>query len=168
MEGDNLHRKLAGTPQPPAEATAQVEILARAMEYAHQKGIVHRDLKPSNVLLTADGTPKVTDFGLAKQMDQAPREAEEGGIVGTAGYMAPEQAWGKNSEVGEAADIYALGAIFYEMLTGRPPFKAAGKWQTIKLVRTAAPVPPRTLVPQVPPDLDLTSLSSLQKLPPPR
>src|SRR5260370_34816065 len=126
MEGDNLHRKLAGTPQPPAEATAQVEILARAMEYAHQKGIVHRDLKPSNVLLTADGTPKVTDFGLAKQMDQAPREPEEGGIVGTAGYMAPEQAEGNNNEGGEAADTYALGAIFYEHRSGELPSNAAG------------------------------------------
>ena len=135
------------------------------MDYAHQKGIVHRDLKPSNILLTADGTPKITDFGLAKQLDQDSGLTEDGIIVGTPSYMAPEQAWGNNEEVGPGADIYALGVIFYEMLTGRPPFKGTDKWQTVVLVRTQEPVPPRRLVPQVPRDLELLCLKCLKKEP---
>src|SRR5205823_7659122 len=165
LEGGSLQQKMAGTPQPATAAARLMEILARAVDYAHQKGIVHRDLKPSNILLAADGTPKVTDFGLAKQLDQDSGLTEYGGIVGTPSYMAPEQAWGKNEAVGPAADIYALGVIFYEMLTGRPPFKGADKWQTLQLVRTEEPVPPRRLVPQVPRDLELICLKCLQKLP---
>ena len=166
LEGGNLSRKLAGTPQPAAAAAALVETLARAVDYAHQKGIVHRDLKPSNILLTADGTPKIADFGLAKQLDQDTNLTDAGGILGTPSYMAPEQAWGESDAVGPAADIYALGVILYEMLTGRPPFKAANKWQTVELVRLQEPVPPRRLVPQVPRDLELICLRCLEKEPP--
>ena len=165
LEGGSLNRKLAGAPQPAAEAAAMVETLARAVDYAHRKGIVHRDLKPTNILLAADGTPKIADFGLAKQIDQESGHTETGGIVGTPSYMAPEQAWGDNALVGPASDTYALGVILYEMLTGRPPFKAADKWHTIEMVRTAEPVPPRRLSPDTPRDLELICLKCLAKAP---
>ena len=163
LEGGSLKQKLKNTPQLARESATLLEILALAVEYAHQKGIVHRDLKPGNVLLTAAGSPKVADFGLAKQLDQDSSTTEDGGIVGTPSYMAPEQAWGKSEAVGPGADIYALGVILYEMLTGRPPFQASDKWQTVELVRIQDPVPPRRLVPQVPRDLELICLKCLRK-----
>src|SRR5262249_34754492 len=130
--GGSLGRKLNGTPLPAGEAAALVEALARAMQAAHEKGVIHRDLKPDNVLLAQDGTPKIPDFGLAKKLDPASpgRESGEnltaiGAIMGTPSYTAPEQAGGKSGDAGRACDVYALGAILYECLTGRPPFKAA-------------------------------------------
>ena len=120
--------------------------LARAVHAAHQAGIIHRDLKPANVLFTDDGVPKVTDFGLAKRLESDSRQTESGQIMGTPSYMAPEQASGHTQEVGPAADVYALGAILYEMLTGRPPFKGETPMETVRQVdrrRSRAPVPPR-------------------------
>ncbi len=165
LDGGNLSKKLSGVPQPAHAAAALLETLARTIEYAHQKQIVHRDLKPSNILLSANGIVKIADFGLAKRLDQDFGQDEDGFILGTIYYMAPEQAWGKNQQVGNAADIYALGVILYEMLTGRPPFKAARRWDTVQLVRNAEPVPPRRLVPQVPLDLELICLKCLRKDP---
>jgi serine/threonine-protein kinase len=110
VEGGSLDRKLDGTPWPPHQAAQLVETLARAMHAAHERGIVHRDLKPANVLLAADGTPKVTDFGLAKRLDGPAGQTQSGAILGTPSYMAPEQAGGKGKQVGPAADVYALGA----------------------------------------------------------
>src|SRR5262249_32946454 len=127
--GGSLDRRLAGSPLPPAEAARLTETLSRAMHAAHQAKVVHRDLKPANVLLTEDGTPKVTDFGLAKRLDDQSR-TQTGAVVGTPSYMAPEQATGSKG-VGPAVDVYALGAILYETLTGRPPFKAATPFDTI-------------------------------------
>jgi serine/threonine-protein kinase len=141
VEGGSLDRKMAGTPLPPAEVAALVETLARAMAAAHAAGLVHRDLKPANVLLAEDGTPKVTDFGLAKRLDAAGPTAT-GAVVGMPSYMAPEQAGGKSKEIGPACDIYALGAILYECLTGRPPFRAATPLDTILQVVSERPVPP--------------------------
>jgi serine/threonine-protein kinase len=159
-----LDRKLGGTPQPARDAARLVEALARGVHAAHQGLVVHRDLKPANVLLSADGTPKVSDFGLAKKLDEA-GQTRTGAVVGTPSYMAPEQAAGKSKTVGPAADVYALGAILYECLTGRPPFKAASDWETVVQVLSAEPVPPRRLSPKVPRDLETVCLKCLRKEP---
>jgi tRNA A-37 threonylcarbamoyl transferase component Bud32 len=160
--GGSLAGKLDGTPRQPRGAALLVEVLARAIHAAHAKGIVHRDLKPANVLLAEDGTPKVTDFGLAKKLDeQGPTGT--GAVMGTPSYMAPEQAAGKNKEIGPAADVYALGAVLYELLTGRPPFKAATSLETILQVVADEPVPVRQLQPKVPCDLETVCLKCLQK-----
>jgi WD40 repeat protein/tRNA A-37 threonylcarbamoyl transferase component Bud32 len=160
--GGSLAQKLNGTPLPPREAAALVETLARAMQAAHGKGIVHRDLKPANVLLADDGTPKITDFGLAKKLDEA-GQTQSGAVLGTPSYMAPEQAGGKSREIGPLADVYALGAILYECLTGRPPFKAATALDTMMQVVSDEPVPPTQLQSQTPRDLETICLKCLAK-----
>jgi tetratricopeptide (TPR) repeat protein len=176
LEGGGLDRRLAGTPQPPAVAAAVAEVLARAVHAAHQAGVVHRDLKPANVLIAeASGekpppldrcTLKITDFGLAKQIDSGPGGATRtGALLGTPGYMAPEQASGKGSEAGPAADIYSLGAVLYELLTGRPPFRAATMWDTLEQVMKQEPLPPSRLQPGLPRDLETICLKCLAKEP---
>ena len=165
VEGGSLAQKLDGTPLPPRKAAGLVETLARAMHAAHQAGIVHRDLKPANVLLTADGMPKITDFGLAKKLDDAAGPTASNAIMGTPSYMAPEQAGGDSKAVGPAADVYALGAILYELLTGRPPFRAETPLDTILQVVTVDPVPPRQLQPKAPRDLETICLKCLEKDP---
>ncbi len=164
VEGGSLERKLAGAPLPAAQAAALVETLARAIHHAHQHGVVHRDLKPANVLLTADGQPKVTDFGLAKQLDADGRTAT-GAVMGTPSYMAPEQAAGKVKELGPPCDIYALGAILYECLTGRPPFRGPTMMETLRLVVHEPPPPVRKVNPQVPRDLETICHKCLHKDP---
>ncbi len=161
--GGSLATKLAGTPLPPAAAATLVETLARAMQAAHEKGVIHRDLKPANVLLAEDGTPKVTDFGLAKKLDEA-GQTMPGVVMGTPSYMAPEQAEGQK-DVGPLADVYALGALLYECLTGRPPFRAATRLDTIVQVMSAEPVSPRELNAEVPRDLNTICLKCLNKPP---
>jgi WD40 repeat protein/serine/threonine protein kinase/uncharacterized protein (DUF433 family) len=162
--GGSLETKLAGTPLPPAEGARLVEALARAMQAAHDQHVLHRDLKPANVLFAADGSPKVTDFGLAKKLDEAGQTAT-GAILGTPSYMAPEQAAGRGQEVGPAADVYALGAILYECLTGRPPFKGTTTLDTLLQVASDEPVSPARLLPSVPRDLDTVCLKCLHKEP---
>jgi serine/threonine protein kinase len=160
--GGSLEKKLAGTPLPPRDAASLVQTLAGAMQAAHEKSVIHRDLKPANVLLTEDGTPKITDFGLAKKLDETGLTAV-GVVMGTPPYMAPEQARGQT--VGPLADVYALGAILYEFLTGRPPFKGPTVLDTILLVLHVEPVSPRQLQPQLPRDLETICLKCIQKEP---
>jgi WD40 repeat protein len=179
VEGGNLAQKIDGKPQPPRDAARLVETLARATAHAHGRGVVHRDLKPSNILLAgppdaplADCEPKISDFGLAKleKTSGAANSIASGlthttDILGTPTYMAPEQADGRHREVSPAVDTYALGAILYELLTGRPPFLGAGVLDTLSQVRTQDPVPPRRLQPRVPRDLETIALTCLHKNP---
>jgi serine/threonine protein kinase len=151
--GGSLSDRLDGTPWEALPAARLMETLARAVQAAHQAQVLHRDLKPANVLLTADGTPKITDFGLAKRVGEQSM-TQSGAVLGTPSYMAPEQARGKSKEVGPAADVYALGAILYELLTGRPPFKAATPMDTLLQVIADEPVAVRRLQPKVPRDLE--------------
>ncbi len=165
VDGGNLAQKLAGAPQPAREAAALVEALARAVDLAHQNAVIHRDLKPSNVLLTGDGTPKVSDFGLAKRVELGSGITETGTTLGTPSYMAPEQAQGNTRAVGPAVDVYALGAVLYETLTGRPPFRAETPAHTVMQVIGDEPVPPARLNPKVPRDLETVCLQCLHKNP---
>jgi WD40 repeat protein len=162
--GGSLADRLDGTPWPADKAAELVRTLAGAMHAAHQANVVHRDLKPANVLLTADGQPKVTDFGLAKKLDEA-GHTQTGAVMGTPSYMAPEQAGGKSREIGPAADVYALGAILYELLTGRPPFKAATPLDILLQVASEEPAPPSQLQRKVPRDLETVCLTCLHKQP---
>jgi tetratricopeptide (TPR) repeat protein/tRNA A-37 threonylcarbamoyl transferase component Bud32 len=165
VDGGNLAGKLAGQPQPPREAARILELLASGMNYAHKQGIIHRDLKPANVLLTSDGTPKIADFGLAKRLEGDSNQTKSGTLVGTPAYMAPEQASGKTHEIGPLSDQYALGAILYEMLTGRPPLLGTTVLETLALVKDKDPLPPSQLQPSIPRDLETICLKCLQKEP---
>jgi serine/threonine protein kinase/Tfp pilus assembly protein PilF len=200
VEGVSLPHLVAGTPQPAREAARLVHTLARAVDYAHQRGVVHRDLKPANILLQetitrssrqgdeeqgrqgdegvdrvstapclpvslSSLTPKITDFGLAKRLDMESGQTRSGDIMGTPSYMAPEQASGQIHAIGPAVDIYALGAILYEMLTGRPPFKAETPSETIRQVVIEEPVRPTRLQRRVPFDMETICLQCLQKEP---
>src|SRR6516225_2017579 len=165
LEGGSLDAKIAGKPQAPQGAAVLVQVLARAMQYAHSRGIVHRDLKPSNVLLTAEGTAKIGDFGLAKFLQTAEGETQEGDVVGTPRYMAPEQTSGAREAVGPAVDIYSLGVILYELLTGRAPLQAPTPVETLLLIRTQEPLPPSRVQPRLPRDLETICLKCLHKDP---
>jgi serine/threonine protein kinase len=166
VEGASLEAHLGGRPQPVLQAADLLRTLARAVEHAHSQNIVHRDLKPSNILLDASGAPKITDFGLAKRLDsQSTALTEEGAVVGTASYMAPEQAGGRVREIGPATDLYALGALLYEMLTGRPPFLADSWQHVIEQVLHDEPPPLSRLRPDVPADLETICLKCLEKEP---
>jgi WD40 repeat protein/tetratricopeptide (TPR) repeat protein len=165
VEGGSLARKVHAAPLEPAEAARLVEQLARGMAYAHARGIVHRDLKPENVLLDAAGTPKVTDFGLARRVEAGAGLTQTGVVMGTPSYMAPEQARGRSKEIGPAADVYALGAILYRLVTGRAPFQAATSMETIMQVLEQEPLPLRQLQRATPPDLETICLKCLAKEP---
>ncbi len=163
--GGTLAQLGEGVPRPPLEAARLVEQLARAIHVAHRQGIVHRDLKPGNVLLTTEGVPKISDFGLAKVVDAASGLTHAEMVLGTPSYMAPEQAGGPPSAVGPAADVYALGAILYDLLTGRPPFTGPSGLETLELVRTQEPLPPSRLNAAITRDLETVCLKCLEKDP---
>jgi serine/threonine-protein kinase len=164
LDGGSLAERLRGAPLPAREAAELVGALARAMHAAHERGIVHRDLKPGNVLLSGEGAPKVTDFGLARRLDDSAHPTVSGALIGTPSYMAPEQA-SPGKQVGPAADVYALGAVLYECLTGRPPFQAPTPLDTLMQVVSQEPVPVRRLQPKVPRDLETICLKALAKAP---
>lgn len=193
VAGGTLHEWLGGRPLPPLEAARVIEQLARTTQYAHERGVVHRDLKPANVLLTerppsllssatipmaqpsrnpsGEPTPtftaqtKISDFGLARVLGSRSDLTATGQVIGTPSYMAPEQAAGTADDVSPAQDIYSLGAILYELLTGRPPFRGSSLFDTLEQVRTTEAVPPRQLQPRVPRDLETICLKCLEKLP---
>jgi serine/threonine-protein kinase len=163
VDGTPLSKKVRGTPLPARQAAELLRLLAEAMDYAHRHGVVHRDLKPSNVLLTSGGVPKISDFGLAKQVEEDSGQTRSGTVLGTPSYMAPEQAEGRIKEVGPLSDVYGLGAILYELLTGRAPFRGDTVLETLRQVREQEPVPPHLLQPKVPRDLETICLKCLQK-----
>jgi serine/threonine protein kinase len=163
VEGGSLAQKLQGNPLPLDRVAPLAEALARAMHYAHQQNIIHRDLKPANVLLTATGQPKIADFGLAKHLDVDQTLTDSDAVMGTPSYMAPEQAAGQTGAMGPLSDVYALGAILYETLTGKPPFKAATRELTIIQVLTEEPVPPTHWRPALPAELEAICLKCLEK-----
>jgi serine/threonine protein kinase len=189
VDGINLQKRIAGVPQEPNSSAQLLETVARAVHWIHQRGIIHRDLKPANILLFSGGvvrgalvgdttvatlpltahhsplTPKITDFGLAKRLDSQDGQTKTGDILGTPGYMAPEQVRAKSAPIGPCTDVYALGAILYEMLTGHAPFRGETPWETIDMVLTKEPVPPRILLPNVSRDLETICLKCLQKEP---
>ena len=173
IEGTTLAKRLAEGPLPSREAAELLAPICRAIADAHRRGVLHRDLKPSNILIDAEGRTYVTDFGLAKRLKTDSSSADgptgshsltqTGAILGTPGYMAPEQAAGRRGEVSPASDIYSLGAILYAMLTARPPFQAATALDTVLMLLEQDPLPPRMLNPKVDADLEMIALKCLQK-----
>ncbi|HZU39011.1 MAG TPA: serine/threonine-protein kinase [Gemmataceae bacterium] len=163
VEGKTLSALTAAGPLPPRRAAEYLLAITEAVAHAHRHGVLHRDLKPSNIIVDHAGQPHVTDFGLAKRFDAAGSVTSTGNILGTPSYMAPEQAAGSRGTLSPATDIYSLGAILYEMLTGRPPFQAASPMDTLMLVLEQEPVAPRLLNPNVDRDLETICLRCLQK-----
>jgi eukaryotic-like serine/threonine-protein kinase len=165
VDGGNLQENHGHKPMPGQQAARLVETLARAMHHTHRRGILHRDLKPNNILLSADGTPKITDFGLAKLLDQGGGPTRSEALIGTPNYMPPEQAAGNLSKIGVPSDVYSLGAILYELLTGRAPFRGTTLYNTLEKVRTQQPVAPRRLRRPISRDLETICLKCLEKEP---
>jgi tRNA A-37 threonylcarbamoyl transferase component Bud32 len=165
VAGESLAVEMKKTRFSPEQAARLLMTLARAIHAAHERGVVHRDLKPANILLTPEGIAKITDFGLAKHLDSNVDHTSTGTVMGTPSYMAPEQADGRSREIGPAVDVYALGAILYELLTGRVPFLAETALDTLMRVLSEEPLSPRRLEPRLPRDLETICLKCLEKQP---
>ncbi len=165
VDGENLAEYTRGKPLPALQAATIVKLIAAAIHYAHQRGVLHRDLKPSNILMDAEGRPHVTDFGLAKLIGRDSMLTQSGAFLGTPSYTSPEQAAGRQDQVGPHSDVYSLGAILYELLTGRPPFQSSNSVQTLRQVMEVDPVAPKRLNVSVPPDLDTICMRCLEKSP---
>lgn len=165
VDGPNLAELIRHKPLPSQEAARYVQLLADAVQYAHSKGILHRDLKPSNVVVDAAGRPRITDFGLARPLDTGSGMTANGALIGTPAYMPPEQAAADGQPLTAATDCYSLGAILYELLTGRPPFQAGSPVATLRAVLEDEPAPPRSVVPAVDRDLEAICLHCLEKNP---
>ncbi|MEO8494925.1 MAG: serine/threonine-protein kinase [Planctomycetota bacterium] len=163
VRGETLTQRLTDRLVSPKEGAEILAAVARAIHYAHRQGVLHRDLKPSNILIDDAGQPHVTDFGLAKRVEHAESLTRTGAILGTPAYMAPEQAAGARGKVGPASDVFSLGTILYQMLTGKPPFQAASPVDTILLLLEQDVVPPRVVNPRVDRDLEMIALRCLQK-----
>jgi serine/threonine-protein kinase len=168
VPGGDLRQRLRGEPWAPGDAARLVVTLARAVDYAHSNGIIHRDLKPSNILIDREGTPMISDFGLAKligEQEEDAAETKEGVVLGTPVYMAPEQARGEIGRIGPATDIHALGVMLYELLAGRRPFQGGTPDEMLMQVREVRPGPPSQWRPDLPPALDAICLKCLEKEP---
>lgn len=165
VDGPSLSRLLERGALPGKKAAIYLQTLAEAVQYAHDHGIIHRDLKPSNILIDKNDQPHITDFGLAKQLNSDTGQTRTGTVLGTPSYMAPEQAEGRTRDIGPAADVYSLGALLYECLTGKPPFRNENVYDTVRQVIHDAPIPPRDVNPNVDEDLELICMKCLEKDP---
>jgi hypothetical protein len=165
VEGRSLADLIRDHPLPPAQAARYVKVVAEAIHYAHQQKVLHRDLKPDNILIDSADQPRVSDFGLAKQIDRDKGLTATGAVIGTASYMPPEQASGQRGQLGPASDVYSLGAVLYQLVTGRPPFRAATTLDTLLQVLEKEPAPPSLLNPSISPDLETIILKCLAKEP---
>lgn len=165
VEGKSLAQLVRASPLTPRRAVELIKQVADAVSYAHSNGVIHRDLKPGNILVDGKGLPRITDFGVAKRTDVESGLTRDGQIMGTPSYMSPEQAGGKNDQVGPLADVYSLGATLYFLLVGRPPFQAGSVIDTLRQVEDLEPVPPRVLSRSVDRDLDTICLKCLEKRP---
>ncbi len=165
VAGTTLAKRLAEGPMHPREAAELLAPICRAIHFAHERGVLHRDLKPSNILIDEEGRPHVSDFGLAKRVETDAELTLSGAVLGTPSYMAPEQAAGKRGKIGRESDVYSLGTILYQMLTGRPPFQAATPVETVMMVVEQEPLPPRLLNPRADRELEMIALKCLQKPP---
>lgn len=163
VDGANLDQLTSDVLLEPRKAADIMLTVSKAVQYAHDHGIIHRDLKPSNILIDKSGNPRITDFGLAKQLDDKHNQTESGQVLGTPSYMPPEQAAGRTNAVGPHSDVYALGAVLYALLTGRPPFKGASVLHTLNDVLAKEPVRPKQLNAGIPKDLETIVLKCLEK-----